>query len=151
MVQLTDLLVVTERSKIDWPVFVARAIATRSAPYALAALTLAEKLLGAPVPASVLTDLAKATPAALRQRIAALSLEDVLKRTQQKPLTTVRQRLARGLADRAETASWAPDWRGRWQVWGTAFNVLATDTGQMLLGKNPKTATSSSEQPLTNH
>jgi len=151
MVQLADLLVVTERSRIDWPVFVARAIATRSAPYGLAALTLAEKLLGALVPATVLDELSKATPTALRQRIAGLGLADVLKRTQQKPFTNLRQRLARGLADRAETASWAPDWRGRWQVWGTAFNVFATDTGQMLLGKNTKVTTSTTDQPVTNH
>ncbi len=144
MVQLADLLVVSQKLRIDWPGFVVRATTVRAAPYALAALTLAHKLLGAPIPAEALTDLAARTPAGLRQRIADLGLADVLKRTQQKPLVTLRQRLTRGLADRVETASWAPDWQGRWQVWGTAFNVFATDTGQMLLGKSLKAPSSTS-------
>jgi hypothetical protein len=54
-----------------------------------------------------------------------------------------------GLMDRRETASWAPDWQGRWQVWRTAINFLATDTGQMLLGKTSKTASTAAEMPLT--
>ena len=123
---------------LDWPTFVVRAQATHSAPYALAALTLAQKLLGAPIPAETLEQLSQATPSALGQRITNLSLADVVKRTQQKPITTLRERLRRGFADRVETASWAADWRGRWQVWQTAFNIFATDTGQMLLGKEPK-------------
>jgi hypothetical protein len=145
MVQLADLLAVTseptQRSApaINWTAFVARAQFTRSSPYVLAALTLAHKLLGAPIPPDVLTQLSQATPSPLRQRISNLSLADVLKRTQQKPITTLPERIRRGLADRAETARWAADWRGRWQVWRSAFNIFATDTGQMLLGKNPKT------------
>lgn len=160
MVQLADLLAVTigqthrsapneqtQRSTpthphsqtLDWPTFIVRAQATHSAPYALAALTLAQKLLGAPIPAETLEQLSQATPSALGQRITHLSLADVVKRTQQKPIATLRERLRRGFADRAETASWAADWRGRWQVWQTAFNIFATDTGQMLLGKEPKT------------
>jgi hypothetical protein len=60
-------------------------------------------------------------------------LDNILQRTQQKPLTTMRQRLWRGLQDRAETARWAADWQGRWQVWRTALEITKTDTGQMLL------------------
>jgi hypothetical protein len=157
MVQLADLLAVTrkavygrsiERSyhpiTVDWAVFVNRAVDHRAAPYALAALTLAHELLGAPIPADVLSTLSRATPPALRNRIASLGLANILRRTQQKPLTSIPQRIMRGFADRAETARWAPDWRGRWQVWRTAFNVAATDTGQMLLGRNPKFQTPTS-------
>ena len=111
----------------------------------MAALTLAQKLLGAPVPASALDSLAQATPTPLRRRIAALGLPDVLKRTQQKPLTSIFQRLRRGLADRAETASWAPDRRGQWQVWQTALDIAKTDTGRLLLGKALKSPISKSQ------
>jgi hypothetical protein len=148
MVQLVDLLVVSQRARVNWDTVATRALASRSAPFALAALTLARTLLDAPVPDEALNKLALATPDPLRQRISGLGLADVLKRTQQKPLTTLRQRLARGLADRSETASWAPDLRGRWQVWSTAFNFFATDTGQMLLGKTPKVVTAASDLPI---
>jgi len=134
MVQLADLLAVTAAGGIDWPTFVERSIARRAAPFALAALTLARDLLGAPVPGDVIADLAHATPGPLRRRIAQLGLADILRRTQQKPLTTISQRIRRGFRDRAETARWAPDWRSRWDVWKTALRVGSTDTGQMLLG-----------------
>jgi hypothetical protein len=83
----------------------------------------------------------------LRNRIAALGLADVLKRTQQKPLTSLLQRLRRGLADRAETARWAADWRGRWQVWQTMLDITKTDTGRMLMGKNLKSQIPKSQNP----
>lgn len=133
MVQLTDLLAVTQAQPADWSAFCQRACAHRAAPYALAALSLAQNLLAAPVPAHVLSELGQHTPRLLRQRITRLSLADILQRTQQKPLTTIGQRLWRGLQDRAETARWAADWRGRWQVWQTALTITKTDTGQMLL------------------
>ncbi len=165
MVQLADLLAVTygqtdasapttkphgrsiERpysTTVNWVLFTSRALESRAAPYALAALTLAHELLGAPIPTDALNTLSRATPPALRNRIASLGLANILLRTQQKPLTSILQRIMRGFADRAETARWAPDWRGRWQVWRTAFNVAATDTGQMLLGRSPKSQTPTS-------
>jgi hypothetical protein len=133
LVQLADLLVVTQKGSIQWPLFTERAIAGRAAPYALAALTLAQKLLAAPIPHPALAELSQATPALLRRHVAQLELADVLRRSQQKPLTSVPQRLLRGIYDRAETARWAPDWYGRFQVWRTALQITRTDTGQMLL------------------
>jgi hypothetical protein len=135
MVQLSDLLAVTASGGIDWPAFVDRAIARQAAPYTLAALVLARKLLHAPVSDDARARLARATPGPLRRRIERLDLVDILRRTQQPPLTTLAQRIRRGFADRAETARWAADWRGRWAVWKTALNVGRTDTGRMLLGK----------------
>ncbi len=133
MVQLTDLLAVTATGGIDWRIFTDRSIARRATPFALAALALARSLLDAPVPDGVTAHLAEVTPGRLRQRITQLGLADILRRTQQKPLTTIAQRIRRGLLDRAETASWAPDLRGRWEVWKTALVVGRTDTGRMLL------------------
>jgi hypothetical protein len=136
LVQLTDLLVVAGAGTLNWSTFAERAMIQRAAPYALAALTLAHKLMAVPVPAATLTELKQATPPLLRRHVERLELADVLRRSQQKPLTTIPQRLLRGLSDRAETARWAPDWRGRWQVWRTALDVTRTDTGRLLLEKN---------------
>ena len=133
MVQLTDILAITQAQPTDWVTFSQRVSTYRAAPYALAALTLAQKLLAAPVPAHVLTELAQHTPKPLRQRITQLELSDILQRTQQKPLTNLGQRLRRGVQDRVETARWAADWYGRWQVWRTALDITKSDTGQMLL------------------
>lgn len=135
MVQLSDLLIVIRSNSVDWSEFILRTIARRAAPYTLAALSLSQKLLAAPVPESVLSQLMQYTPRPIRRHIMRLDLDTVLRRTQQKPLTSIPQRLLRGLQDRAETARWAPDWRGRWQVWRTALQVGRTDTGRMLLGK----------------
>lgn len=155
MVQLTDLLALvsgqnsrTASTRFNDETFVGVALERRAAPYALAALTLAQKLLGVPLPASTLNSLSQATPTPLRHRIAALGLPDVLRRTQQKPLTSILQRLRRGLADRAETANWAPDWRGRWQVWQTAFDITKTDTGRLLLGQSLKSQIPNSKSQL---
>ena len=135
MVQLTDLLIVTQAQKVDWAAFIELARRQQAAPYALAALKLAERLLAAPIPPEITAELAQTTPANLRNYIESLDLPHILQRTQQKPLTTLRQRLRRGLLDRAETARWAADWRGRWQVWRTMLTVGRTDTGRMLLGR----------------
>lgn len=138
MVQLTDLLIVTQAGTVDWPTFTRRAQEQKAAPYALAALNLAANLLKAAIPENVLHELSQATSPHLRNYILNLDLQHILQRTQQKPLTTLPQRLKRGLQDRAETARWAESLYGRWQVWRTMLAVGRTDTGQMLLGKNPK-------------
>lgn len=137
MVQLTDVLALTQVGGIHWPTFCQQAVSKRAAPYALASLSLGQKLLGVPVPPEVLEKLHEATPQRLRQRITALGLADVLKRTQQKPLTSLGQRIRRGWQDRAETARWAQDWRGRIAVWRTALAINKTDTGQLLRQKLP--------------
>jgi hypothetical protein len=135
LVQLTDLLAVTTRVPVDWTLFASRAHEQRAAPYALAGLTLARRVLAAPVPEASLTSLQAATPAPLRRRIERLSLADVLRRTQQRPLVSIPQRIGRGLRDRAETARWALGWRERWRVWQTALRVGRSDTGRLILGK----------------
>lgn len=135
MVQFTDLLTVTSKGPIDWTLFQQRAANYRATVYAAAALTLAHKLLAAPIPAAVLAQLDQGTPKTLRNRIQQLNLEDILQRTQQKPFTTTWERIQRGFQDRAETARWAADWRSRWRVWQTMLQIGRSDTGQMLLRK----------------
>ncbi len=134
-VQLTDLLIVSGSGRVNWPVFTGRARQYRAAPYALAALSLAQKLLSAPAPPDVLDKLAQAAPGRLRRRIAGLGLTYILRRTQQKPLVTIRQRLLRGIQDRAETARWARDGRDLFHIWAILFHAARTDTGQMILSR----------------
>lgn len=131
-VQLTDLLAITLANKVDWAIFLQRVAEARTAGYVLAALTLAQKLIGAPIPADVLPQLAEKTPSRLRQRIAQFDLAYVLRRTQQKPLVTLAERLHRGLKDRVEIARWAPTLAEKWRVWQTAVQFTRTDTAQML-------------------
>jgi hypothetical protein len=138
MVQLTDLLIVTQAGTVDWPIFTNRAKDQKAVPYALAALNLAARLLKAPIPEDVLKELSQATSPHLRNYILNLDLQHILQRTQQKPLTTLPQRLKRGFQDRAETARWADSLSARWQIWRTILTPTRTDTGQMLLGKHPK-------------
>jgi hypothetical protein len=131
-VQLTDLLVITQAGRLDWGIFLARVQAAQSSGYVLAALTLAQKLLSAPVPAAVLAQLAAQTPSRLRQRISRLDLAYVLRRTQQKPLVTLGDRLRRGIKDRVEIARWSPTFGGKLRVWQTAVQITRTDTAQLL-------------------
>ena len=138
MVQLTDILTIAEKASLDWHVVTDRSVEYQAAPYVLAGTSLGEKLLGAKVPAFVRNHLTRHTPQNLRQHIESLDLNDVLRRTQQKPITSMGDRLKRGIADRAETAKWTPSIQGKWQVWKTALNVTKTDAGQLLLRKQSK-------------
>ncbi len=139
MVQLTDLLVVADSGRVEWELFAARARDYGAAPYAMAGLHLGQTLLSLPAPEAVLAGLAEATPPGLRRRIRQMDLSTILRRTQQKPLadrsfwSAVPRRILRGFSDRAEAASWAQDWRGRWQVWRTLLQATQSDTGQMIL------------------
>jgi hypothetical protein len=131
-VQFTDLLVITQANKVDWTIFLRRVEEAGTTGYVLAALSLAQKLVSAPVPEDVFLQLAESTPKRLRQRIAQLDLAYMLRRTQQKPLVTLGDRLRRGVKDRIEIARWAPTLGEKWQVWQTAVQFSRTDTAKML-------------------
>lgn len=133
LVQLCDLLVVSRRADLDWDALVHRARDCGAAPYVLAALFLAQRLLHAPAPIEVLAELGRDTPDDLRSYILQLDLYSILERTQQKPWRTTTQRILHGLRARAETARWAPDIATRLRVWQTALQVTRSDTGRQLL------------------
>jgi hypothetical protein len=131
-VQLADLAVFAERMPVDWDDFVSRAVDRRAAGYALAAAGLAVRVLGAPIPLTVIEALHSASPSWVRAAASQLSIADMMRRTQRPPLRTVGQRLRRGIADRTETARWAhsgPEWL---RVWWTLVDFRRTDTWQML-------------------
>ncbi len=134
MLQLTDLLTVVSRVEIDWDVMIERAIACDAAPYAHAALLLAVRLLGAPVPSRVVELLSAATPAGLRRQADRLDLRYVMRRTRRPPMRHALSRVRRGFEERAEAARWARDGGERWRVWQTALRVTRTDTMRLWLG-----------------
>ncbi len=130
--QLTDLLVITQANKVEWDAFLQRVHEANTAGYVLAALLLATKLVGASVPSEVVAQLSESTPLKLRQRIDQMDLAYVLRRTQQKPLVTMSDRLRRGIKDRMEIARWAPTFAEKWRIWQTAVQFTRTDTAKML-------------------
>lgn len=134
LVQLTDLRFASEHwaGELDWANFQRLTHAARAAPFAYAALRLARDCLAAPIPPQTLCDLAAACSPSLRAQAERLTLADVMLRTQRRPLVSLRQRLERGLAERAEAARWAPTLDAKWQVWRTALAIAHTDTGRMI-------------------
>lgn len=138
-VQFSDILAITRHNNTNWYAFVQRANAQNAAPFAYAALSMAQRIIGAPVPARVLAQLGQSTPESFQRRIDRMGVADILHRTQQKPLSTLRDRLQRGVNDRAVTAQWAPDWASRLQIWCTLFDIKNSDTARLLSGQALKT------------
>jgi len=136
-VQLADLAIFTERVPVDWQDFLDRADSLRANGYAYAAARLASQSLAAGFPGEVLVALGADSPTGVRAMAERLTVADVMRRTQKPPLRTLGQRLRRGVADRAETASWAHS-SGEWlKVWWTLFDVRRTDTFQLLRQRPP--------------
>lgn len=136
LVQLVDLMVLSPRlSGEDWQAVVQRATARHAAGFIYAALRLARSGLGAPVPEAALDRLSASTPASLRAYADALTVESVTQRAQRAPLTTMRQRLARGVAERVEASRWSTSWQQRIAVWWTLLDVSRTDTGRMIASR----------------
>jgi hypothetical protein len=134
-VQLADIGVYLDRVSLDWEAVVARARDLRAAGYVYAALRLGHEALAAPVPAGSLQALGEAAPRRVRVVADRISAAVVLRRTQQAPLRRLRQRLLRGVADRAETASWAHSPAEWLRVWFTLVNFTRTDTWRLLVDR----------------
>ena len=135
MVQLLDLAVVPGSIDVDWTVVGRRASDHRAAPYALAALGLARRALGAPVPESLLSVLRDRSPEALARRAESLDLDHVLRRTQQPAVNSVVGRIRHGMADRIAAARWARDWRDRRRIAATVLAWWRSDTARSALGR----------------
>lgn len=132
LVQLYDIAFLCQTVPLDWDALLARSAGRDAMPFLYAALHLAVAVFGAPAPVEMLADLRAACPPGLASDIDGLTLAGVMQQTQKPPLITVRQRLARGIADRRETARWATTWQGKWAVWRTAVDVGRTDTGKLI-------------------
>lgn len=132
LVQIYDIALLCQTTPVDWDALLARSVACNAAPLLHAALHLAVAVFGARVPAQAADRLRQGCPARLAASIDGWTLADVMQQTQKPPLITVRQRLARGVAERRETARWATTWQGKWAVWRTAVDVGHTDTGKLI-------------------
>ncbi len=133
LVQLVDLLMVSRTLQADdWTALVLRAREQKVSGFIYAALRLARITLHAPIPEFVLRGLAEHTRAHVRAHAETLSLQDVMHRTQRPPLTTLAQRLQRGIHERRETARWARSIGERAAVWRTLVDVSRTDTARLI-------------------
>jgi len=109
-----------------------RAHRVAAAGYLLAGLRLAQLAYAAPVPAAVWEGLAAVSPPRQRRQAETLSLAGLWWQIQQAPLTNLRQRLVRGLHDRAVAARWARDAREALRVWGSVLAFTRSDTAALL-------------------
>ncbi len=111
----------------------ARARATGATAHLLAALRLAQTAYAAPIPPGWLDQLAAASPPNQRAQAETLDLDALWRLTQQPPLTTLAQRLRRGIHDRRLAAAWASNSRETLRVWQSALAFHRTDTAALLL------------------
>ena len=113
---------------LDWDQIVSLTAQAQAEPFVYAALYWAYALFGAPVPEARLSGLKQQCVPELVAYIHALDGLAIFERSQQPPLTTVGQRLRRGIEDRRETARWATSTADKWKVWQTALAFHKTDT-----------------------
>jgi hypothetical protein len=132
-VQLYDIrqLLAVWGDEIHWPQLLSFTRTVRAQPFLYAGLYWANRLYRAPVPAEPLIDLLPDIPPGLAAYIHSMSAAALFIRTQHPPLTTLPQRLRRGLLDRRETARWAGSLRAKWRVWQTAAAFYKTDTAKL--------------------
>jgi hypothetical protein len=140
LVQLYDIgrVISTWLDDLDWAQVQTLARQAQATPFLAAALTWASNLYGAPVPATVRRSLEVRCDPNLVAYIHSLTAEALFQRTQQPPLTSLTQRLRRGLSDRREAARWAASPSERRRIWQTALAAHKTDTVSLLLGKKLK-------------
>lgn len=136
-VQLYDIgqVIRSWGDEVDWSELLRLSRAAQAHPFVYAGLYWAKTLYKAPLPDQPLISLAQACPPNLLTYIQSLAAPGLLRRTQNPPLTTLGQRLWRGLLDRQETARWAISWPKKWQVWQTALAFHKTDTAGLLKRK----------------
>jgi hypothetical protein len=139
-IQLYDIRQVITRwpGELDWNRLTELAGKAQAQPFVYAGLAWAKSLYSTPVPNAALSELQRHVSPNLVRYIHQLSAEKLFARTQQPPLTTLPQRLRRGLVDRNEAARWAGSFRGKWRIWRTAVAFHKTDTVSLLVGKKLK-------------
>ncbi len=139
-VQLYDLgrVIKTWPDQFEWDQILDRASQAKATPFVYAALYWANQLYQVDVAAEVLTSFENECPYDLVNYIQSLDTTALFKRTQQPPLTTLAQRLRRGLLDRQESARWVASFGAKWKVWQTALAFYKSDTATLFTGKRLK-------------
>jgi hypothetical protein len=133
-VQLYDLgrVIETWPAELNWSQVLSLTRQRQAQPFVYAGLYWAKTLYDAAIPESSLTVLEKECPADLVNYVQSLDAAAILQRTQHPPLTTLGQRLRRGLVDRQEAARWAASLGQKWKIWQTALAFYNTDTINLL-------------------
>ena len=133
LVQLYDIRQLLEANPdLPFAALRERARGQHASAHVLAALRLAQQAYAAPVPSHWLDALASDSPSSQRRQAEGLSLADLWQLTQQAPLTTLSQRLRRGVYDRRLAARWARNRQEVWRVWRSAILFYRTDTAGIL-------------------
>ncbi|NJN95546.1 MAG: nucleotidyltransferase family protein [Anaerolineales bacterium] len=147
-VQLYDIGRVIEiwAAELNWNEILSLTRQAKAQAFVFAGLYWAKTLYGAAISEESLATLAKECPPDLAAYVRSLDGPGIFRRTQHPPLTTVPQRLRRGLADRQEAARWAGSWGEKWQIWQTALAFHKTDTAG-LLKKGRKSASADAPNP----
>jgi len=133
-VQLYDIgrVIETWPAELNWPEIISLTRQAEAQAFVFAGLYWAKTLYGAAIPETSLAALEKECSPDLAAYIRGLDAPGIFKRTQHPPLTTVPQRLRRGLLDRQEAARWAGSLGEKWQIWQTALAFHKTDTANLL-------------------
>jgi hypothetical protein len=133
-VQLYDIgrVIETWSAELNWAQVLTLTRQVKAEAFVFAGFNWAKKLYGSPIPDSVLAALESECSAQLVAYVQALDAPGIFKRTQHPPLTTLPQRLKRGILDRREAARWAGSLGQKWKIWQTALAFYNTDTANLL-------------------
>lgn len=133
-VQLYDIgrVIETWAAELSWDEILSLTRQARAQAFVFAGLYWAKTLYGAAIPETAVAALEKECSPVLVAYVRSLDAPGIFRRTQHPPLTTVSQRLRRGLADRQEAARWAGSLGEKWQIWQTALAFHKTDTAGLL-------------------
>lgn len=133
-VQLYDIgrVIETWPAEVNWADILNLTRQAQAQSFVYAALYWARTLYAAAVPGTTLTNLARECSPGLVAYVQSLDAPGIFKRTQHPPLTTLKQRLQRGILDRQEAARWAGSLGQKWQIWQTALAFYKTDTASLL-------------------
>jgi hypothetical protein len=133
-VQLYDIKRVVEvwPAEINWPQVLNLTRKAKAQAFVYAGLYWARMLYRAAIPDAPLAALEKECQPNLVAYVQSLDALAIFRRTQHPPLTTLAQRLRRGVVDRQEAARWAGSLSQKWHIWQTALAFYKTDTASLL-------------------
>jgi hypothetical protein len=133
-VQLYDIKQVVEvwPVELNWSLVLNLTRKAKAQAFVYAGLYWAKTLYRAAIPDAPLIALEKECSPNLVAYVQSLDALAIFRRTQHPPLTTLAQRLRRGIVDRREAARWAGSLSQKWRIWQTALAFYKTDTAGLL-------------------
>ncbi|MBI1879575.1 MAG: nucleotidyltransferase family protein [Chloroflexi bacterium] len=133
-VQLYDIgrVIETWPAELNWAEILNLTRQAEAQAFVYTGLYWARALYGAAIPDAPLVALERECSPGLVAYVQSLDALGIFKRTQHPPLTTLKQRLQRGVSDRQEATRWAGSLGQKWQIWQTALAFHKTDTASLL-------------------